>query len=338
MRPANPGPRLYAGARKTALLAMVLVLLLPALAPAAVDDEFVPEGTLFTGFTLRTVTQDRAISRLSKSQTFKDYAIPEASIRGQISGDIEREITRYDFRFTLGLSDTWNISLNLPLLDMKQNSTLATSGSAEAVATVARLQSDSISGIGEIEFTSLHRPVFSDSNAFIWAYGLTLPGAGQQSPYHDSSTFDLSTPVPWMFFFIHYTRYPALPRARFDVRFKVRRGIQRSVDTTTGQKQRLIPGNQILLKFNWTQDIGIFSYGFELERIDLRDNRLGGENLFDGEKAQTLRLLLGLGNLADLEEGPVGFPYQVRLEVEKVNRGFNHPFGDTLTLSLLMFF
>ncbi len=213
MRSANPGLRLCAAARKPALLA-VLLLLLPALAPAAVDDEFVPEGTLFTRITLRTETQDRAISRLNKPDTFKDYAIPNAAIRGEISGDIEREVTRFDFRFTLGLSDSWNISLNVPWLDLKQNSTLSTSGSAEAVATVARLQSDSISGLGEIEFTNLHRPIFSDWNAFIWGYGLAYPGSSQQSPYHDSSTFDLSTPVPWSFIFIHYTRYPAPPTAR----------------------------------------------------------------------------------------------------------------------------
>ncbi|MCZ6728974.1 MAG: hypothetical protein O7C61_04640 [SAR324 cluster bacterium] len=312
-------------------------ILLPVLAFASVDDEFVPEGTLFTRFSSRLETQDRAIDRGKRENALKEYVIPEASNRSQINGSIEREITRHDLRFTYGFSDNWNMSLNIPYLQMEQRSSLSTA-SANLQATVARLQSDKISGIGQVDLVNMHRPVFSDWNGFIWGYGLSLPGSGQQTPYHDSTTFDLGPPVRRVFIFTHYTRYTSLPRSRFDLRVLLRMGLKRSVETTSGTNQVLTPGNQVRLKLNWSQEIGAVFYGLELDRAVDRANRLDNESLSDKRNSQTLRLQLGFGNLLDLEQGPVDFPYQVQVQVETVERGFNHPFGSAVTLSLLMYF
>jgi hypothetical protein len=321
-----------------ALLALGCTLL-PGGAGAVPEDEIVPEGVWGVRLMFRSETQDSTIDRGGRNAKLINYVIPEDDIRAEVDGQIERSIRRHDVLLTYGISDSWNLSLNVPYLEMEQDSSL-TSASAdpEVQAAVARLQSESLSGLGELTLTSLHRPVFSDWNSLVMGYGLNYPAGGQEQPYVGSNTFALHTPVASVFGLVHYTRYPAINRSRFDVRGWVALSLTDDVTTAQGDSRKLEQGNRVSIRAGWSQEIGSVSAGLEVEILDQRNNTLGGERLSDRLRAQFLRLHVGFGNLAELESGPMAFPYQFNIQFESLQRGTNVPDGDNVSLIFQTYF
>lgn len=331
------------GGRLAALLLttqLVAGLLAPAWAAGALDDEIVPDGVFLTRLSLRLENQDSAFDQAGDSGPMKNFLIKDALIRAEIGGDITREVTRYDLRFTYGLSDTWNLSLNLPFVEVRQNSTLAANAGAstEARETADLLQSATIQGLGDVELISLHRPLFSDWNAFTWGYGISYPGSSQKSPYVGATSLELGRPSPAILAFVRYTRYPAIEHARFDLTSRVWSQLGGGVTVPGGDERRLDGLNQAVVRMDWTHGIGAFFYGLGMGFLNQSQHTLAGQRLADQIRAQFLRLSIGMGNLTDLEKGPVAFPYQLRLEFQDVQRGADIPNGSHITLSLQMFF
>ena len=330
--------RLRKGGRLAALLvAGLLALPWPA---GAVGEEIAPDGGFLTRVSLRLENQDSAFDQSGESGPMKNFLIKDPLIRDEISGDITREVTRYDLRFTYGLSDTWNLSLNLPFVEVRQNSTLTANAGASTGAreTADLLQSATIQGLGDVELTSLHRPLFSDWNAFTWGYGITYPGSSQKSPYVGTTSLELGRPAPAIHMFIQYTRYPAVEHARFDFSGRVVSQLGGAVTVPGGAERRLQRLNEGAVRMDWTHEIGYIFYGLGIEFLNQSEHTLSGQRLADQIRAQFLRLSIGMGNLAELEQGPIAFPYQLRLEFQDVQRGANIPNGSHITLSLQMFF
>jgi len=51
-----------------------------------------------------------------------------------------------------------------------------------------------------------------------------------------------------------------------------------------------------------------------------------------------VRLMVGYGNLTELEQGPIAFPYQVQLRYQQVLAGYDLPLLKQLSLSLQFYF
>lgn len=270
----------------------------------------------------------------------KNYLIREPSLREEIEGSITRSITRYDLRTTYGISDSWNISLNIPFVEINQNSTISplSGASASAQELADLLQTRTIQGVGDVELTSLHRPLFSDWNALVWGYGFTIPGESQTEPYVDATSLQLGEPAPMAFGFVHYTRFTALPRSRFDFRPFVRHMFSAPVTVASGETRRLEPVNRLSVKFDWSQELGNFVYGLGAEFMGQGEHTINGERLVDQVRGQIVRTRIGYGNMAGLEDGPQSFSYQLQLEFRSVLRAANIPHGDHMTLSILTFF
>ena len=319
-----------------------LLMTLPSAAFGLLEDEMVPEGKWFFRASVRQATQQKFFDRGKNEGTLKDALIPDPELRSQIEGDITRKIFRTDLLFTFGASDRWNLSLNLPYLDMTQESSLAvTSGaSPEAAAELEQrqLQNRALSGVGDVRLPSQHRPVFSDRAGFIWGYGLVIPGGGQQTPFVDRTTFDLRSPLPAYFVFLHPTAYPGGSRSRLDFRVLAEKGVRGNVDTPAGERKTLDPGSRTAVTVGYSGEIGPVALGAEAELRMARASTLARERLGDTVRALAGRFHLGIGNVAQLEEGPVAFPYQLLLEVEHIARGTNTPLGSFFSFTFQTYF
>lgn len=312
----------------------------PGPAMGDVEDEVVPESVLLTRLSLLLETQDTAQDQSGTPGPLKNFLVRDTILREEIEGSITRNVTRYDLRTTYGISDKWNVSLNISFVEVEQVSTLggAPGASAEALELVDLLQTQTISGIGDVELTSLHRPVFSDWNAFTWGYGLVYPGSRQQSPYVGTTSLQLGEPMVQLLGFAHYTRYPALPRSRVDLRVAARHALNEAVTVANGESGRVDATNSLSFKLGWSQELGNFIYGLGLEFMGRGEHTVGGERLVDQVRAQIIRTKIGYGNLSGLDQSSLSFPYQVRLEHRNVLRGADIPDGDHLTLSFLFYF
>lgn len=312
----------------------------PGPALGDVEDEIVPESVLYTRLSLLLETQDIAMDQSGTPGPLKNFLVRDRALREEIEGRITRNVTRYDLRATYGISDKWNLSLNIPFVEVEQVSTLtgAPGASAEALELVDLLQTQTISGIGDVELTSLYRPVFSDWNAFTWGLGLLYPGSGQKSPYVGATSLQLGEPMVQILGFAHYTRYPALPHSRVDFRVALRHQLNEQVTVANGETRRVETANALSFKLGWSQELGNFLYGLGAEIMGQGEHTVSGERQVDQVRAQIIRTRIGYGNLSGLEQGPLSFPYQVRLEHRNVLRGADIQDGDHLTLSFLAYF
>ena len=108
--------------RRVAGAAAVLALVLcQSVTPVrGTENEIVPEGSLLVALAYGVDSHERAISRRNRESPLLDYLVPDDSVREQINGEIERTTERIALRLHYGLSDSWNLTLEVPHLRIKQ--------------------------------------------------------------------------------------------------------------------------------------------------------------------------------------------------------------------------
>ena len=311
----------------------------PLSATPAGKDEFVPEGAFAFELDVFREEQSLAFDRSGNLNQLIKIVIPDRSVRDEVKGDISRGVTDYHLGLTIGIRDSWNVVLQAPYRVLKQDSTLTTSSTEqEEQDEVNALSSQTLSGMGDLRVMTMFRPVFSDRNGFVWGYGLTHPITGQTESRPGLFTLALRSPNPIARGFVHYTRYPRLERARFDVRAELQTGLPGSVEFDDGRTDVYRSGNGVQIEVGWFQEIGPVGAGISLEEFRQGPSRLGGVSLSDPREETLVHARIGSGNLRALEEGPLALPFQVMLEFDRSLRGFNVPYSDGYTLSILFFF
>lgn len=329
-------------------LAALLVLggfasaLLLAATPARAQvekDRIVPEDALAVEIATFHEEHTLAFDRTGHLRHLKRYVLPDRTARNETDGTISRTVTDVNLNLTYGISDTWNLFVGLPYRILEQDSSLSTSSDRASTNTqVERLQSQKLSGLGDLRVTSLFRPVFSDRNGFVWGYGFTHPLQDRSESDPGLQALALRSPNPTMNIFWHYTRYPQVERTRIDLRFEYEAGLPGRYEKDDGNMAQFRSGNAVTLELGWYQEIADVAYGVAWEEFVQAQSRSSGIGNSDPHKESQLHFRLGYGNLTELENGPLTVPYQVMLTVDRSLRGFNVPYSDGYTLSLLFYF
>ena len=319
-----------------------LVLLVAALAPGATPLraqtlDLVPDGAMQTWVAMEQDGYDSAIARWNAFAPLKALLIPEKVILQHVRGDIRRETRTSMLGFQYGLSDTWNLRLELPQVSLIQRSTL-TSVDVSADAAVAALQSLEESGAGDPRLLSLHRPVFSDRNALVLGWGLQTPGASQQTPFVGHQTFSTGLPFPRLHLMLQYSHFPNLGHARFDLNIRGMAAQSTEVEVEGGVKKTAVSGNRMEFSLHWWQEIGPVGLGIALAQQLSGNSAIGKDRIADGEEVQNLRLEMGLGSMTALETDSSTFPYQGLFWYEKTLEGVNTPLHARVGVLLSVYF
>lgn len=302
-------------------------------------DEVVPDGVWLAEVALFREHQDTAHDRSNERDPLSDYLLPDRTVQRRTRGAVTRTVNRVDLRLTYGISDTWNLFVEWPYLALEQHSTLeATTADPEVQQAVDNLDDETLSGMGDLRLLSMHRPVFSDRNGFVWGYGLTHP-VQERDAGPGPLALALRGPDATLRGFLHYTRYlVSVARARFDFRAEAGTGLGGTARNAAGKKQSFRTGNFGQVNLGYFQEIGPAGLGLEVEQFVRGESRLAGVSQDDPVKETLLRLRLAYGNLRALEEGPLDWPYQAHLLVERTLQGFNVIESDGVTLALRWYF
>ncbi|MBI4082156.1 MAG: hypothetical protein HY423_06045 [Candidatus Lambdaproteobacteria bacterium] len=353
VRPARHDPRSAPRSARhlaaTRLAALPRGLLLAALLfPAlllpdpcgATELEFLPGEAWALRLSVSREVQEEAYDRGGQHGPLKQYLIPGRENHEQVQGEISRTYSRTDIHLQYGLTDRWNLMLDVPYTRVRQSSSLTTAATDAALRDrVARLGPRDVSGLGNPRLTSLHRPVFSDWHAFAWGYALTLPAQAPLTPYDGVGTLDVRSPLVDPALVLHYTYFPqGVLRGRLDLAGSAIYGLEAQVDTPAGNRQTLDPGNAVDATLGWTQELGRILLAGEFEQYSRLANRLDKEFQGDPVRELLFRARLGYGNLIELETARIGFPYQVQLALERTILAFNRPLRSIVTVSLLTYF
>ena len=350
------GRRAGAGVAVT-LLAVGLVSFVPAARGA--QDDLVPAGIFRFDVSTTQEMQTSAVARDSHTHGLAVYALSglqavDPSEASAVSGSLSRVITETDFRLQLGLTDHWNVSLLLPYVQAVQHSTLRVKPAYNPAAdpycnasstppcnladTVANLNSRTLTGYGNYQLTSLHRPIFTDANALTWGWGFSASLESNRGVYTGVSSLQTRDPYGSLFTLLHYTHYPDLPRSRIDLRAEYVLPLTDKVTLPTGQHVSILGAPTLLSSLGWEQEPGSWGYGFRLDQKTALQTRLAGEAQEDPIKELLFHAQLGYGNLIALEKAPIRLPYQLALTWDTTISAFNAPIRDRWGLMFFTYF
>ncbi len=320
-------------------LIFLLVLGLSWLPATGAEDEIVPEGRWLFILSHGANTLDRSTSVDNEAGPLLNYLVQDKSVRDQITGEVTRRETRTAVRLGYGISDTWNLVLDTTYWRIDQNSTASkVSGGSDVTEQVSRLDNRSVSGLGRLTVTSLHRVSYSDKSGLIFGYGITAPLQGPQSPHAGRGTLYTGEPFTEYFGLVHYTYYLFTIPGRIDVSARVRISMKEKLETLSGDTATVHSGNIGEYAIGWEQDFGGFHTALEgagyIQGMSSEDGNGQGDNV----QRFTGRVRLGYGNLDQLEQTPLSFPFQVKLQYEKTLQGFNTIDYSNLSLIFLTYF
>jgi hypothetical protein len=321
--------------------AALLLIALPAARPAlGAGDEMVPGGVWHLRAETMQEIQRQAIARDGQTHPLVDYLAGQPGLSRRMSGEVVRQVTAAEVQAVYGISDSWNLALLLPYRWMRQESSLeAEAGDPAAEDAERRLKTRTVSGLGNVRLTSLHRPVFSDSNGLILGWGVTVPGGPQQSDYMGLTTLDTRAPYRTLSGLLQYTYYPlSVNRARFDLRFALDVGFRTAVRTEAQSSATLHPPNTGSARIGWEQEFQSMGYGIFLHHQATTQSFLDNVGQNDIIKETRLGGLVTWGNLAGLETGPLAFPYQAGLRIDHMVLGYNVPVTTRLALFFRTYF
>lgn len=320
---------------------LLIILLAPVARPAlGAEDEMVPGGVWHLGVETGLETQRQAIARDGQSRPLVDYLAGQPGLSRRMSGAVTRRVMTAEVQATYGISDFWNLALALPYQRIEQESSLkAGTGDGAAEEAERLLKTRTVSGLGNVRLTSLHRPVFSDSNGLILGWGVAVPGGPQQADYVGHTTLDTRVPYQALTGLLHYTYYPlGVNRARFDLRFALDVGFRTAVRTPMESSATLHPPNTGSARIGWEQEFESMGYGIFLHHQATTQSFLDGTGQNDLTKETRLGGQVTWGNLAGLETGPLAFPYQAGLRLDHLVLGYNAPVTTRLALFFRTYF
>ncbi len=310
-----------------------------ALSARETATEVVPQERWLFRLGLARDRHDRAITRANEEGPLLEYLVPDPSVRAGLDGEVEREVQRLDLLVRYGLSDTWNLSLELPFYRIRQTSTVSDNGTnADAALEAGRLQDRTLSGPGNLRLTSLHRTLYDDTQGFIWGFGLSVPARDPESRYAGRGTLYLGSPFQEFFAWIHYDRYMLTFPGRLELHAELNTSRDSTLVNLEGIPVGVNPGNQVLVRVAWEQEIGSLFTGLGLTRFGQSRSRVNRQLQGDRVIDVSIDLKVGYGNLAALERGPIAFPYLVYLQVDRTVDGFNTPLRSEVKLVFNTYF
>lgn len=337
-RPAGP-PRWAYGLAAVLLLGSPLLGARSAWGGLPAKEEIVPESAWRLELSVFREEQSLAFDRSGNLNQLLKVLIPSGGVRRDTQGDVDRDITDVILGFTYGISDNWNIFVQLPYRELNQKSDLTTSSTEpEEQEEVESFRSQKISGPGDLRVISLRQPVFSDRNAFVWGFGFTHPLQDRSESRPGLLALALRSPNPTLRTILHYTRYPRIEHARFDLRGELQIGLPGSIEFDEGRTGVYRSGNGVQLEMGWFQELGPVGLGFSVEEFYKGPSRIEGAQQGDLERETLVHWAVGFGNLQELEQGPLVQPYQVMVEFDRSWRGINVPYSNGYTVSVLLYF
>ena len=330
--------RTAAPLRCALLLLGAALALYPARAQAEGED-IVPQGVWRLEARLVQDAYSEAVNRhgdVAGAQSF--VALPPPG-EDTVSGSISRQATALNLRAQWGLSDTWNLALELSGGQLTQSSSLQAQQAGVALsAQVDSLQSDSFSETGDLVLRSLHRVNYDDRGSMVLWYGVAVPPGPQHSKYIGVPTFALRGPGTVVQGGLHYTRYTDVERARLELDLALALPQATVVDTPLQKQRTLVPGNRAAAGAGWQQELGSWLLGAALNFSLAATNTVDGALLHDNTHTWSTTISVGYGNLIALVSGPVAHPYQIRLDLEHTLAGFNTPLRNRLSIALSSYF
>ncbi|MBT4286497.1 MAG: hypothetical protein HOD92_04110 [Deltaproteobacteria bacterium] len=319
---------------QTIFIILLLLINVPFLLAQSLN--FIPEGKFFFNYELNQSSSNSIYNSARSEDSILESKLSKEGLNSNaVSGDIEYESLNHLFQLQYGLGDSYNLAFLVPYLSKKRSSSLEDKQGGNQ-SFLDNYQSASASGIGDYEIQIIKRLNYTDEHDFQMGLGYNHNNAAFN--YDKNDKLALGSGTSEFFWFLKWTIFSIDSNLKTDLRYKEIYTIFNKVIDENGDTSALKRKNSRVTSLFVSSHPDDQYYGAGIEAVDQAATNIGGSNLSDGYVHYSYKLFYGLGNLVELESGPVETPWEGELFYQSVFYGLNANKTTTLGIGATFYF
>ena len=305
-------------------LLFLFFLITPTL-PAVQLENRMPESVWQAEISLKIVPlYSRAFNGYGEEAPLQNLILWDRGWYNLVEGALEREEKWLKLKLAYGLTEDWMVVAMIPMVQKIQSSSLKfDSGTPDQQKIIYNLASEELNGLGDItiQFGKDLRYSTTWHNRGGFTTRLPTGNKGKRQGIYSNS---IGVGHGSVGAFMHVTWYPVVHGIRNGFRIEGKNELTGERETLEGEKVYYSAGHSADLFYSWSIERQNIFAGTELHYFQQSESKLptGKSN---ASFLKEINFEFGYGNLSELEQKPLLYPWQVRLGYTKPFAGQNTP-------------
>ncbi len=302
----------------------ILFLLKPTLSAIQLEDP-IPESVYQTEISLKIVpSYSRAFNGFGEEAALQNLMLWDRSGYDLVEGELKREEKRLELKMVYGLTEDWVVQAMIPMVQKIQSSTLKfDSGTSEQQKVISNLASEELNGLGDINIQIGKVLRYSTTFHNLGGFTTRFP-TGNKGVRRGIFSNSIGVGHGSIGAFIHVNWYPLVHGIRNVFRIEGKNELTGERETLEGEKVYYSAGHSSEFYYSWSIERENIFAGSELHYFQRSESKLPTGRLNESFLKE-INFEFGYGNLSELEQKPLSYPWQVRLGYTRPFAGQNTP-------------
>ena len=315
----------------------LLFLLPPTLSAIQLEDNM-PESVWQGEISLKIIpSYSRAFNGYGEEAPLQNLILWDRGWHDLAEGELKREEKRLEVKLAYGFIEDWVVEAIIPIVQKIQTSSLKfDSGTSEQQKVISNLASEELTGLGDINIQFGKELSYSTTFHNIGGFTTRLP-TGNKGIRRGIFSNSIGEGHGSIGAFMHVTWYPLMHGIRNCFRIEGKNELTGERETLEGEKVYYSSGHSSELYYSWSIERENIFAGSELHYFQQSESKLptGRSN---ASFLKEINFEFGYGNLSELEQKPLSYPWQVRLGYTRPFAGQNQPLIHSWELSSIFLF
>ena len=310
---------------KHILTLIFLLFLLPPTIPAIKLENRMPESVWQAEIGLKLVPlYSRAFNGYGEEAPLQNLMLWDRGWYDLVEGELKREEKRLELKLAYGLTEDWVVEAMIPMVQKIQSSSLKfDAGTPDQQKVISNLSSEELNGLGDINIQFGKDLSYSTTWHNRGGFTTRLP-TGNKGMRRGISSNSIGEGHGSVGAFIHVTWYPLVHGIRNCFRIEGKNELTGERETLEGEKVYYSAGHRADLYYSWSIERQNVFAGTELHYFQQSESKLPtGES--NASFLKEINFEFGYGNLSELEQKPLSYPWQVRIGYTRPFAGQNTP-------------
>ena len=315
----------------------LLFLLTPTLSAIQLEDNM-PESVWQVEISLKIIpSYSRAFNGYGEEAPLQNLILWDRGWHDLAEGELKREEKRLEVKLAYGFIEDWVVEAIIPIVQKIQTSSLKfDSGTSEQQKVISNLASEELTGLGDINIQFGKELSYSTTFHNIGGFTTRLP-TGNKGIRRGIFSNAIGEGHGSVGAFMQVTWYPLMHGIRNCFRIEGKNELTGERETLEGEKVYYSAGHSAELYYSWSIERQNIFFGSELHYFQQFESKLptGRSN---ASFLKEINFEFGYGNLSELEQKPLSYPWQVRLGYTRPFAGQNKPLIHSWELSSTFLF
>ena len=310
---------------KHILTLIFLLFLLPQTLPAIKLENRMPESVWQAEISLKIVpSYSRAFNGYGEEAPLQNLMLWDRGWFDLVEGELKREEKQLEIKLAYGLTEDWVVEAMIPMVQKIQSSSLKfDAGTPDQQKVISNLSSEELNGLGDINIQFGKDLSYSTTWHNRGGFTTRLP-TGNKGMRRGISSNSIGEGHGSVGAFIHVTWYPLVHGIRNCFRMEGKNELTGERETLEGEKVYYSAGHRADLYYSWSIERQNVFAGTELHYFLQSESKLPtGES--NASFLKEINFEFGYGNLSELEQKPLSYPWQVRIGYTRPFAGQNTP-------------